>query len=256
MLTVGPFSFTGGELLGAGSRILGGLFGRSSRRRAERQAAGQFERQMNFAEDMRDRRIQRTVADANKAGIHPLYALGASQNVSAPTFIAGQHGSGSGLGTGLAEAAGALGRSLAGKRVTPVQDAQIKMFGAQIEESNARASLARAEADSIRKRTEQQVNEVRTFPLPSARIPKRKLSPPMTLVWSKKGRGWTPSRTTPAEVYEEEYGDLGGSLLGGARFLGDMHDLFRHWVRHGRAGPRAKIPGWRFKDNPGGAVPR
>lgn len=70
------------ELLSIGSSVLGGLFGRDSAKDQQRLSQQQFNAQM-------DQSIQRRVADAKKAGVHPLFALGASAGAS-PTMSTSQ----------------------------------------------------------------------------------------------------------------------------------------------------------------------
>lgn len=81
----------------AGAGMLGGILsGRSSRKAAQ----DQFDAQM-------DTSIQRRKIDAQKAGIHPLAALGVSSGAS-PTIHAG----GGGAASGLAQHAGNLSRAV------------------------------------------------------------------------------------------------------------------------------------------------
>jgi len=61
----------GGALIGAGANLLGGLFGRKS---SQSQQDLNIKMQKEFAQQG----VQWKVADAKKAGIHPLYALGAN----------------------------------------------------------------------------------------------------------------------------------------------------------------------------------
>lgn len=63
--------------------------------------------QQQFREQM-DTSVQRRVADAKKAGIHPLFAMGASVGAS-PTFQSGQAPTGSGMGDAIAGLAESLG---------------------------------------------------------------------------------------------------------------------------------------------------
>lgn len=74
-----------GPLLSAGSSLVGGLLGKSSadaaRESAERMRQQDIELQKQFAQNG----IQWKVADAKAAGVHPLYALGASTTSYAPT---------------------------------------------------------------------------------------------------------------------------------------------------------------------------
>lgn len=75
------------QLLGAGVNLLGGFLGRQSQADANRinqeNAANNIALQREFAQNA----IQWKVADAQKAGIHPLYALGASTTSFAPVTV-------------------------------------------------------------------------------------------------------------------------------------------------------------------------
>ena len=75
------------DLLGLGSGALADSSARRMHKRQLKQAQHQFDEQM-------DASVQRRVADAQKAGIHPLFALGASSGAS-PTITGGQAPSGS-----------------------------------------------------------------------------------------------------------------------------------------------------------------
>ncbi len=69
-----------GALIGAGASLLGGLMGKKS---AEKQAAQNIKMQKEFAQTG----IQWKVKDAEKAGIHPLYALGAQTHSFSPVSV-------------------------------------------------------------------------------------------------------------------------------------------------------------------------
>lgn len=76
-----------GALISAGTSLLGGLLGKSSadkdRKAAEANAARQEALQREFAQSG----IQWKVEDAKKAGIHPLYALGANTHSYSPITV-------------------------------------------------------------------------------------------------------------------------------------------------------------------------
>lgn len=119
----------GGDLLSFG----GDLLSWSESRKGRKQAQRQFDAQM-------DQSVQRRVEDAWKAGVHPLFALGASTGAS-PTLSAGVSGS------GLGDAVSRAGERLAAK----------KLLGAQIDRERAAARKDEAEAaliNSERKRLE------------------------------------------------------------------------------------------------------
>lgn len=69
-----------GALLSAGSSLLGGLLGRKS---ADKQAKQNIKLQKQFAQEG----IQWKVKDAEKAGVHPLYALGAQTHSFSPVSV-------------------------------------------------------------------------------------------------------------------------------------------------------------------------
>lgn len=88
-----------GNLIGAGASLLGGLFGQQSQAKtAEKNIALQRE----FAESG----IQMKVADAKKAGVHPLAALGASTTSFSPVSV------GTPLATGIAAAGQDISRAV------------------------------------------------------------------------------------------------------------------------------------------------
>lgn len=139
------------ELLALGSSFLGGLMGRSEQRKDRAlhrdqlaQAQRQFDAQM-------DQSVSRRVADAKSAGIHPLFAMGASVGAS-PTIQAGQ----------APQSRNPMGNAL---------ESMAQQLGI-IEGNRARAKRDEAEAallDSERARIEQETNSrgndtVRTYP--------------------------------------------------------------------------------------------
>lgn len=87
------------SLISAGSSLLGGLFGKSS---AEKQQERNEALQREFAQSG----IQWKVEDAKKAGVHPLYALGASTHSFTPQTI------GDPLAGAIPEAGNAIARGV------------------------------------------------------------------------------------------------------------------------------------------------
>lgn len=132
------------DLLGIGSlaagvgSLMGGFGGSKAAKKSTKEAKRQFNIQMNES-------IQRRVADAREAGIHPLFALGASVGAS-PTMFAGGSSAGGGLGEGIAEAGRAVERYASGKTAAALASAQIRSAEAQAvrDEADAQLSLSRA----------------------------------------------------------------------------------------------------------------
>lgn len=92
-----------GPLIGAGASLLGGLFGQSSQQKIAEQ---NIKLQKQFAQEG----IQWKVADAKKAGVHPLYALGAQTASFSPVAV------GSPLGGAIADMGQNIGRAVEASR--------------------------------------------------------------------------------------------------------------------------------------------
>lgn len=90
-------------LIGAGASLLGGLFGQSSQKK---QMQAQIDAQREFAQSG----IQWKVKDAEKAGVHPLYALGAQTTAFSPIGIGG-----SPLAEGISQAGQSIQRGMEAK---------------------------------------------------------------------------------------------------------------------------------------------
>ncbi len=145
------------DFLDIGGTLLGGIFGQKegSRNRAMyrkqlKQAQGQFDAQM-------DESIQRRVKDAIAAGVHPLFAMGASVGAS-PTVSSGQPPqSGNAMGDAVAE----IGRIMGN---LPSEKAKIKKDEAEAALYNAEAAKITQDLNS---RGRDVVNGgVKTYPLP------------------------------------------------------------------------------------------
>lgn len=125
-----------GSIISAAGNLIGGLFGKSSadaaRSSAEAHAARQEALQREFAQSG----IQWKVADAKKAGIHPLYALGAQTTSYAPTTIG--HVADTSMPTAMAAMGQDIGRAVNATRTAPqrqaafektVQDLSVQKMG-------------------------------------------------------------------------------------------------------------------------------
>lgn len=123
-------------LIGGGASILGGLLNRSSQRDAgEANAALQRE----FAQQG----VRWKVADAKAAGIHPLYALGASTVGASPSFVGD-----TGVGNALSSMGQDVSRAImAGASARERQEMEARELALVRErEADARAARDRAEA--------------------------------------------------------------------------------------------------------------
>lgn len=98
-----------GQIAIAGANLLSGLMGSSAESKSRKlhqqqlaQSQAQFDAQM-------DQTIQRRVADAQAAGIHPLFALGASAGASPTISSGGVPQTGNAMGDAISKIAGQLG---------------------------------------------------------------------------------------------------------------------------------------------------
>lgn len=135
---VAPLVAAAGITAGAG--LLGGLFDRSSNKRA---SAAEIAR----LEAREDSRFQRATVDAKAAGLHPLFALGAA-GAGSPSFMAGQSQTGSALGDavrGVGRVASAQQRS----KIPSMTPLQARM--AQLQVDNAEVILAGNKLDLVEK---------------------------------------------------------------------------------------------------------
>lgn len=129
------------DLLTLGSLALGGLggiFGSRSDSKARKIQQQQFNAQM-------DESVQRRVADARKAGIHPLFALGASVGATPGSAVGGQ---------GASNALNSLSRSLMEAQIAKTRaETQSEVASSQLLSARARAAqdLASRGLDTLSK---------------------------------------------------------------------------------------------------------
>lgn len=132
-----------GMMVGAGISALGSLFGGSkSRDAADYQAAVNAQLQREFAQSG----IQWRVSDAQKAGVHPLYAIGGSGATYSPAPI---HVGDSGVGGALHEMGQGVSRAVAAQATSAqkaLTELQIREVESRIGENDARAAYFRSQA--------------------------------------------------------------------------------------------------------------
>lgn len=142
------FEGIGGSLLDFAGSLISGSSNRKEARRSRQQSQAMFDAQM-------DQSVQRRVADANKAGIHPLFAMGASVGAS-PTMV---HSGSATTGSAVGDAVSRLGQRLA--------EAQIANAAADARKSESEAALADSKTATLTSRLASSGRDgVRTYPYP------------------------------------------------------------------------------------------
>lgn len=134
-----------GAVLGAATSLAGGLLGNQAQNKANKQAEAHALRQEALQREFAQSGIQWKVADAEKAGVHPLFALGANTTSYQPTNVGGGAADFSFLG----DAGQNIGRAIDATRSTPasamaLQLGKIQLEGAQLDNDLKRAQLASA----------------------------------------------------------------------------------------------------------------
>lgn len=82
--------FIGGALIGGGATLLGGLLGSKSAKDANEQNAEAARQSAELQKEFAKNGVRWKVEDAKKAGVHPLYALGANTHSFAPVSVGAQ----------------------------------------------------------------------------------------------------------------------------------------------------------------------
>lgn len=137
---------TTSALISAGSSILGGLFGSSDNKKAAKAQAEADERNAALQREFAQNAIQWKVADAEKAGIHKLYALGAQTNPGMASYMSPQLPVSNPMGNAIADAGNGLARAATAGQTT-MQRLQERLLetqidGQEIENAAKRSTMA------------------------------------------------------------------------------------------------------------------
>jgi len=135
-----------GAIVGAGASIASSLLGKSAADKANENANQIAQQNIALQKEFAQSGIQWKVADAQKAGIHPLYALGANTHSFAPVSV----GSSVPSFDGIAQAGQQIGRAIdatrdkAGQQQAALQTAfaAAQVEGQQLDNQIKRAQLA------------------------------------------------------------------------------------------------------------------
>lgn len=193
-----------GQLLSAGASLLGGFLNRDAQKDANAANAAQAAHNEQVQREFAQNAIQWKVADAQKAGIHPLYALGASPTQFSPVSVGAT--AETGVGSGLQSMGQDISRSVAayrspGEKVNAVQMAQQTASNTlDLETKKLNNDLLRAKIAAMGPGTPPGV----PFEVPEKNKPDE--NPKLMAA----GRRWdTDPKWSPMKAYEDRYGDEG-----------------------------------------------
>ena len=215
------------SILGPIATIGSGIMSYFGAKDANKANAAAAERNIQMQEEFAKQGIRWKVNDARKAGIHPLYALGAQTTSFSPVSV-GATNEMAGPAAAMASLGQDLSRSVNATRTTSerghaVAATEIQLEGLKLDNEIKRASLA-----SAIQRLKQNENP----PFPGI-LPEGKLDDTTPLVAGGTkldlDRRWSDGQT-----FEDRWGEWGGSLAGLA-VLGA--DLLKHAQKNTRIKP-------------------
>lgn len=189
-----------GSVIGAGASFLG--------------ASRNEKMQKNFAK----KGIQWKVKDSLKAGIHPLYGLGANTMSFSPSNVGGE----------VSQIASNLGADIDRSRMASSDKVSRGVIGKlALERAGLENDLLRAQIASTNARLgPSQMGPA--MPAIAGMIPERIVTPQRTTGVNVGFPIRSAPRFSDAQAYEDRYGELGGSAIG----LGNIPaDLFYNWYK-------------------------
>lgn len=200
-----------GNIISAGASILGGFMNRASHKDAQAQTAYFADKNMRMQEEFAQNGIRWRVNDARKAGIHPLYALGASVPSYTPSSVS--FAGDSSLGNSFAQAGQDIGRAINSTRTASERvDAFAKSMQAiQLENAGLDTEIKRAQLAAMIAKNRDNA----TPPGPGGDV--RSLQ-----IFEGENPVTTPKSEVQQQKVSDEYGDEGlASIPGQVRIFRD-----------------------------------
>lgn len=190
--------------ISAASNLIGGYFTRNAQKDYNAQQQHQAAQNMKMQEEFAKKGIRWKVNDAREAGIHPLYALGASTTSWNNVNVGGTPETG--LGVGLANAGQDLSRAINATRTQPermeaVAATRLQLEGLALDNDIKRATYASA----VQRLTQNQNPPIPT--LGPFDVPEAKKSEDRQPIMFDGSRLLTSPGTSPAKAWEDQLGD-------------------------------------------------
>lgn len=190
-----------GDLLDFGGKIIGGVMNKSA-----------MNKQRDQIDALNRNKIQWTVEDAKKAGIHPLAALGSPVAGSFASPVAN-----TALGDAVADGAASLGRSFSKSGSLEIENAQLTN-----ERLRAEIELTRAQSRTLTART---MNELR-----GVDVAGNKLETPGGLAVGGRVLQTNPN-FSDAQRWQDRGGDIVENVMGLAAMMADIYQTMKPSVQ-------------------------
>lgn len=213
-----------GPIVSAGANIIGGLFNRQASKDAAHNTRVAQQAQMQQQRAFAQNGIRWRVDDAKKAGIHPLYALGANTPTYTPT--SSTFAADNSIGNSFAAAGQDIGRAINSTRTGMERvDAFTKsMQNLQLETAAVDLETKKAVLASQIARNRDNA----TPPSPGLlELDKWDKATPLMTAGNKinTNRGWSDGQT-----FEDRWGEWGGGLAGLAVMGADLLNTSGTWA--------------------------
>lgn len=223
-----------GEIIGAGASLIGGMLNRdASEKNAAANIAWQREQQdKNIAmqREFAQQGVRWKVDDARSAGVHPLFALGASTHSFAPQSVGSYPEANHSMGDALASAGQNVGRAVQAGMTKEERDTSKVADALQLERAGLQNELLRTQILSL-KGGSQIGPAMPSIAKKSGSKAVVDTSGSLTLIGQgdadrsiamPHGAVVVPRKNeTPAQDVEDEYGDGVSDIQGAYRYLKD-----------------------------------
>ena len=245
-----------GDIISAGTNLIGGFLNRAENRR-QNEANLQAQREMNaqniqLQKDFAQQGIRWKVDDAKAAGIHPLYALGASTTSFSPLSISGGTADTS-LGDSFSRAGQDIGRAINSTRTSEERAAAATQTALQLEGLKLDNDIKKATIASTVQRIRQSANPpMQAAKVAAGLVPNADSYEERPLLRGDTGPFDTNPRVVNAEDIEKRYGDVIQELWGAYTFGADALHHARKNTRVTDTGVpwyRNMLPRWKWRDN-------
>lgn len=226
-------------LIGGVGSLIGGAMSSSATKSAQKASIKEAQRAEAAAFARDDNKIRRLVDDAKSAGVHPLAALGSSVAGSFASPVSPTFTPNTAMGDAVGNAAANFANMIPDKGAQQTTSLQNDLLRAQINKTKAESAeiLANATSRSL-------ISKVRAAAIggPGSTLTSKSVSDPERVRFVTPGGTFTSSASTPAQTWEDQYGDLVGGLVGAGNFLSDSwQDAKERW--RGKQGPNLPSKG-------------